>query len=158
MSRSTGSCAPRWSGRRSMGGRMVIARPSRIKLGEYWPALVFLGLLLIDIALKRRFTGFDLRSLCTAALPMALVALGQFLIVLARGVDLSLGPVASVAGAVMAISVTDHPIFGLAVPILIGLGAGLFNGLLIARLGLPPIIVTLATMSIWQGVALVILP
>jgi ribose transport system permease protein len=39
-----------------------------------------------------------------------------------------------------------------------GLVAGLLNGLLIVGLRLPPIIVTLATMSIWQGVALVLLP
>ena len=137
---------------------MASARTSGIKIGDYWPALVFVGLLLLDIALKRRFTGLDLRSLCTAAIPLALVAMGQFLVVLGRGVDLSLGPIASVAGVMMATTVTDHPALGLAGPIAVGAIAGLFNGLLVARLGLPPIIVTLATMSIWQGVALVILP
>jgi ribose transport system permease protein len=78
--------------------------------------------------------------------------------VLTRGVDLSLGPVASVAGAVMALTITDHPFLGLAAPVLIGLAAGLINGLFVARLELPPIIVTLATMSVWQGVALIVLP
>ena len=91
-------------------------------------------------------------------MPLALIALGQFLIILTRGIDLSLGPVASVAGAVMAISITSNPLIGFALPILIGLCAGLFNGGLVVGLGLPPIIVTLATMSIWQGVALVVLP
>lgn len=137
---------------------MVIARPDRIKIGEYWPALVFAVLLIVDIVLKRRFTGLDLRTLCTGALPLVLVAMGQFLIVLARGIDLSLGPVASVAGVLMATTVTDHPMLGIAGPLAIGLIAGLINGLLVAHLRLPPIIVTLATMSIWQGVALMILP
>jgi ribose transport system permease protein len=130
----------------------------RLQLGENWPALVFAGLFLLLMALKQGFSAFDLRGLCVNALPLVLIALGQFIIVLARGIDLSLGPVASVAGAVMALYVTDYPVIGLVGPILIGLVAGLSNGLAVARLGLPPIIVTLATMSVWQGVALVILP
>lgn len=122
------------------------------------PLLVFAGLLLIVIALKQGFGAFDLRSLCVNAAPLALIALGQFVIVLGRGIDLSLGPVASVCGAVMALTVTDHPLLGIATPLAIGIVAGLANGLPVARLGLPPIIVTLATMSIWQGVALLVMP
>lgn len=130
----------------------------RLHLGDNWPALVFAGLFVILILLKQGFSAFDLRSLCVNALPLVLIALGQFIIVLARGIDLSLGPVASVAGAVMALYVADQPVIGLVGPLMVGLVAGLGNGLAVARLGLPPIIVTLATMSVWQGVALVVLP
>jgi ribose transport system permease protein len=137
---------------------MSASRASRVLLGDNWPVLVFGGLLVVLIALKGRFTGFDAHSLSVNALPLTLVALGQFLVVLTRGVDLSLGPVASVAGAVMALTVSAHPILGLAAPLLIGLVAGLINSLFVARLGMPPIIVTLATMSVWQGVALIVLP
>jgi len=137
---------------------MPAPRASRFQLGDNWPVLVFVGLLAVLIGLKGRFTGFDAHSLSVNAMPLTLIALGQFLVVLSRGVDLSLGPVASVAGAVMALTITDHPFLGLAAPALIGLAAGLINGLFIARLELPPIIVTLATMSVWQGVALIVLP
>ena len=128
------------------------------QIGDNWPVFVFAGLLLLVIALKGRFTPFDLRSLCVNAMPLALLALAQFLVVLTRGIDLSLGPVASVAGATMALLATGHPALGVAAPILIGLGAGLFNGMMVAWISLPPIIVTLATMSIWQGIALIVLP
>ena len=135
------------------------ARPSRYpSLGDNWPVLVFAGLFLLVVSLKHGFTAFDLRSLCVNTMALALIALGQFLVVLSRGVDLSLGPVASVAGAVMALMATDHPAIGLMAPIAIGLIAGLLNGVMIALVRLPPIIVTLATMSIWQGIALVVLP
>jgi ribose transport system permease protein len=137
---------------------MPAPRASRFQLGDNWPVLVFVGLLAILIGLKGRFTGFDAHALSVNAMPLTLIALGQFLVVLSRGVDLSLGPVASVAGAVMALTITDHPFLGLAAPALMGLAAGLVNGLFIARLELPPIIVTLATMSVWQGVALIVLP
>jgi ribose transport system permease protein len=137
---------------------MSAARTSRLAFGDNWPVFVFISLLAVLIALKGRFTPFDVRSLSVNALPLALIALGQFMVVLTRGVDLSLGPLASVAGAVMALNVTAHPILGVVAPLLIGLSAGLVNGLFVARLGMPPIIVTLATMSIWQGVALMVLP
>jgi ribose transport system permease protein len=126
--------------------------------GSNWPVLVFLALLVTLILLKGRFNGFDMRALSVNSLPLVLIALAQFLVILTRGIDLSLGPVASVAASVMAITITGNPALGIALPLLAGLGAGLLNGLLIVGLRLPPIIVTLATMSIWQGVALVLLP
>jgi len=125
---------------------------------DLWPVVAFATLLVLLILLKGRFTAFDVRSLCVAALPLALLALGQFLVILTRGIDLSLGPIASVAGALMAIHVTDDPFLGLALPLAAGLSAGFLNGILVAGIGLPPIIVTLATMSVWQGIALMILP
>lgn len=127
-------------------------------LGGNWPVLVFIGLLVVLIVLKGRFNGFDARALSVNALPLVLIALAQFLIILTRGIDLSLGPVASVSGALMALTATDNPALGIALPLAAGLAAGLLNGVLIVELRLPPIIVTLATMSIWQGVALVVLP
>jgi ribose transport system permease protein len=137
---------------------MALARSRPLHIGDNWPVLVFAGLFAVLVALKGGFSAFDLRSLSVNAMPLALIALGQFVIVLARGIDLSLGPVASVAGAVMALTLTDHPALGIALPILVGLSAGLLNGVLVALLRLPPIIVTLATMSIWQGIALIVLP
>lgn len=131
---------------------------ARIQLADLWPMLVFAALLALLIVLKGRFTAFDLRSTVVNTLPLALIALGQFVIILTRGIDLSLGPVASVSGALMALYVTDDPALGLALPVIVGLASGALNGGLVVGLGLPPIIVTLATMSIWQGVALVLLP
>lgn len=135
-----------------------LSKTAGLRLGSNWPVLAFGLLFLLLVLLKGRFTAFDLRSLCVNALPLALVALGQFLIILSRGVDLSLGPVASVAGALMAIHISDNPAIGLLLPVVAGLSAGLLNGMLIAGIGLPPIIVTLATMSVWQGIALIVLP
>lgn len=140
---------------------MTAATVPRFRLARMsglWPVLVFAVLFALLVLLKGRFTLFDLRSMCVAALPLALIAMGQFLVILTRGIDLSLGPIASVSGAVMAITVATNPAAGIALPIAVGLGAGLLNALLVVGIGLPPIIVTLATMSIWQGVALLVLP
>ena len=127
-------------------------------LQRHWPVAVFLLLFAVLVVLKGRFTAFDLRSLCVNTLPLALIALGQFMVILTRGIDLSLGPVASVTGTLMAVLMVDYPVPGFVLPILVGAAAGLANGLLIVGLRLPPIIVTLGTMSIWQGIALLTLP
>lgn len=128
------------------------------RLGELWPVATFAILLGLLVILKGRFTAFDLRTLCVNVLPLTLIAMGQFFVVLTRGIDLSLGPVSSVAGATAALLLSHSIVVGLAAPIAVGVVAGLFNALLVVNFGLSPIIVTLATMSIWQGVALVILP
>lgn len=79
-------------------------------------------------------------------------------VIMAGGVDLSVGPVLAIAGLVSFYCLQgDLP---LAIVILAGLGVGVlvgtFNGLVIAFLQLPPIIVTLATLSIVRGSALIL--
>jgi ribose transport system permease protein len=137
---------------------MVLPTEMR-RQGTVGAIATFLVLFVIYIVLKGgHFSAFDLKTLCMNVLPLALVALGQFFIVMNNGIDLSLGPVMSVAGAVAALS------FPTSVPgaIILALGVaalgGVCNGILVVNLRLPPILATLATMSIFQGVALVILP
>jgi ribose transport system permease protein len=136
-------------------------RPSRLRglgIADNWPVLVFAVLFLLDLALKGRFTAFDLRTLCVNVLPLSLIALAQFFVVLTRGIDLSLGPIASVASCCAALLLTNSMALGVLVPLCVGAAAGLLNGVLVVSFRLPPIIVTLATMSLWQGVALLVLP
>jgi ribose transport system permease protein len=132
--------------------------PSRMSLEESWPVLTFAALLLLDVALKGRFSRFDLQTLCVNVLPLVLISLGQFFVVLTRGVDLSLGPISSVAGSCAALLLTRDMATGFAVALLAGAAAGFCNGLLVVRFTLPSIVVTLGSMSVWQGVALLILP
>lgn len=119
----------------------------------------FLALFVINLALKGgHFTAFDLKTLCMNVLPLALVALGQFFVVMTNGIDLSLGPVMSVAGSIAALTFSASVSGAIALALGAAVLAGACNGLLVVRLRLPPILATLATMSIFQGVALVILP
>lgn len=131
---------------------------SPFRLEENWPVLTFAALLLLDVALKGQFSRFDLQTLCVNVLPLMLISFGQFFVVLTRGIDLSLGPIASVAGSCAALLLTRNVAAGFAVALLAGAAAGFCNGLLVVRFALPPIVVTLGSMSIWQGVALLILP
>jgi ribose transport system permease protein len=136
------------------------SRLSRLsRQGTPGAILTFAVLLAIDIVLKGgRFSGFDVQTLCMNALPLVLVALGQFFVVLTNGIDLSLGPVMSVTGAIAALTFTHSAVLAVVLSLGAAVLAGLLNAILVVRLRLPSILGTLATMSIFQGIALVILP
>jgi ribose transport system permease protein len=97
----------------------------------------------------------------TATLTLLLVATGQTIVILSGGIDLSVGGVVSVSTALAATRFGEGGsrmvVWAVAI-VLFGAAAGAANGVLIARLKLQPFIVTLATWSIWSGVAFWLLP
>jgi ribose transport system permease protein len=99
-------------------------------------------------------------TLAGDGLPLALLALGQGIVILTAGIDLSIGGVLSLGTALAAtrFTGTGSALEWSIVILAIGLGAGALNGFLIGWLGLQPFIVTLATWSIFDGIALVVLP
>jgi ribose transport system permease protein len=99
-------------------------------------------------------------SLASVALPLCLVAFGQSLVIFTGGMDLSVGGIMSLGTVLLATHGGVHgPSLVLEVVLVAALGAaaGAINGVIIAHLDLQPFIVTLATWSIWGGVAYVIL-
>lgn len=85
------------------------------------------------------------------------LAIGQTLIILTAGIDLSLGAVMVFTSIVMASSVTNFGMPGpvaLVVGLVVGTLAGGINGLLVTRLRLPPFIVTLGTLNIFIALTL----
>lgn len=103
---------------------------------------------------------FDLTTLVDNALPLIFVGLGQTIVVVTRGLDLSVGGVVSIAVALTATQM-GHGIgivgWSLAI-LLLGAVAGAINGVLVAYTRLAPILVTLATLSIYDGLAIMLLP
>lgn len=107
------------------------------------------------------FGASGLDSLARAALPFALATVGMAIVVLAGGIDLSIAAmmaVASVTGAVLMDGATDAQSVPIVIGILLlGLVMGAINGTLITVSKVPDIVVTLAMLFVWQGVALLIL-
>lgn len=87
--------------------------------------------------------------------PVAILAVGMTLVIAARGVDLSVGAVMAVAGAVSA----TMSVNGYSMPVAVGAGlgagllCGLWNGILVAILDIQPIIATLVLMVAGRGIA-----
>jgi galactofuranose transport system permease protein len=86
--------------------------------------------------------------------PVALLSLGMVLVIATRGIDLSVGAVMAISGAIAASLADTH---SLAVVLAAALGAGLicglWNGFLVAVLGMQPIVATLILMVAGRGVA-----
>ena len=124
--------------------------------------LLLLVLLIWYANLIPRFGEFQITSISKNSLPLVYLALGQAIIVIAGGIDLSLGALLLLSNAIAARFMADQP-FGIVIVIallLIGFVACLngTTGYVIRISGVPDIVVTLATSYIWSGLALWILP
>jgi ribose transport system permease protein len=88
---------------------------------------------------------------------VGIIAVGQTLVIISGGIDLSVGSVAALSGVVGALTMTaggmPMPV-GVAVGSLVGMLIGLANGLLWTKGGIPPFIVTLGTMMAARGASL----
>jgi len=96
-------------------------------------------------------------------LPVILVTIGQAIVLLGGGLDLSNGSIVSVGNVILALTVVSADETGkniLMVLIVLGFGilAGFLNGFFTAYLGLQPVIITFATSYIYGGLALLLLP
>ena len=94
-------------------------------------------------------------DLLNRAAPVALLALGMSLVIATRGIDLSVGAVMAIAGAVAAVMVNAGAPWPIAVLAALGAGlaCGLWNGMLVAVIGIQPIVATLILMVAGRGVA-----
>jgi ribose transport system permease protein len=102
-------------------------------------------------------TPFNLESLMGASLALALVAIGQTFVVLTGGIDLSVGSTMSLVTLVAAIHMegsNGRLATGILLALAIGAAIGLLNGLIVAVLNVQPIVATLGTLSIVEGLAL----
>ncbi len=88
----------------------------------------------------------------------AIIAIGQTFVIITAGIDLSVGAVVGLSSVCVALLMkADLPIW-LSVILTLGMGAGvgLINGFGVVRLGLPPFIMTLASLTALRGVALLL--
>jgi simple sugar transport system permease protein len=86
--------------------------------------------------------------------PVALLSLGMVLVIATRGIDLSVGAVMAIAGAIAASLADSHALpVVLAAALGAGLVCGLWNGVLVAVFGIQPIIATLILMVAGRGIA-----
>lgn len=90
------------------------------------------------------------------AAPVLIVALGMALVIGTEGVDLSVGAVMALAAAIIPLYLGAGPLPAILMALVAGLVAGAFNGVLVARVGIQPIVATLALLVAGRGLALVI--
>lgn len=129
-----------------------------------WPLVGLIALVILNLVLNPAFLKITVLDGRLYGLPIDILnqgarglvlALGMTLVIATGGVDLSVGSIMAVAGAVAAVMLGDGA--PLALALLCGLGVGVLagaaNGLLVARLGIQPIVATLILMVVGRGAA-----
>jgi ribose transport system permease protein len=134
---------------------------SRETLRRRWVDYGFMAAFLLLLVISATasdvfFTQRNISNLFRQIVTNGLVSLGQLVVILTGGIDLSVGSIVSLSG-IMAAGLQQH--IPLPLAILVALGAGMavgaLNGFVVARFKLAPFIVTLATMSAIRGAAYV---
>ena len=139
----------------------------------FWPLVALIALIVINTIARPQFAKITIQdgrlygnliNILRNSAPLMLVSLGMTVVIATRGIDLSVGAVMAVSGAV-ALTIIDRAsdpnslgtvLIALAAALVVSLGLGLWNGLLVAVLGIQPIIATLVLMLAGRGVALLI--
>ncbi len=146
----------------------MIGRLTRHQL--FWPSAILVVLLLFNLPFTPNFFAINVRnghlygslvSILIFGTPLILVALGMTLVIATGGIDLSVGAVMAIAGALACWHIhglsNQDSIGGVLVAVVIALAAclvlGLWNGMLVARIGVQPIIATLILMVAGRGIA-----
>jgi ribose transport system permease protein len=130
-----------------------------------WIGLILVGLIVVFSLLE--YNAFvdvaNARNIATDAAVLLVLSVGQTFVIITAGVDLSVGAVLVFAGVVSAKAMTQVGgnswgtlAVGLGVALAAGLAWGILNGFLVAKARIPPLIVTLGTLGMSLGAALLI--
>ena len=137
---------------------MSVIRRVRPQLAALAVVLVLIGLVapgFFAISVQNGRLYGSLIDVGVRAAPVALLAIGMTLVIATKGIDLSVGAVIAITGAVAASLVVEgHPLpLVILAALAVGLICGLWNGMLVAMLDIQPIIATLILMVAGRGIA-----
>src|SRR5262245_61433928 len=155
---------PMPSSLRPPGSALVHARGCMRSLARHRESVLAIIIAVLIGAVAVRAPVFlspgSLDTLVTDGAILAIMALAQMLALVIRGIDLSIAANMALTGMLVAMLSTASPDLPVALTIAAALGLGLvlgaFNAALIALLGMPAIVVTLGTMSIYRGLVFLV--
>ena len=139
--------------RPSLGSRLgVLLRVRELGIG--------LLIVIVFVAATTKNSAFahaaSVQQLLTGAAIIALLSVGETLVIVTRNVDLSVGSVVGISAYIVGMTFRDHPntpvILGFVIGIAVGAVIGAINGLVVTVLGVPSLVVTLAGLYIIRGV------
>lgn len=157
----------RWS----FFGLIFTSIRGRTRTVGWLPLVALLTLGVFSLLAPDRFpTQFNLGNIVLDTSVLVIMAIGQGFVIMTAGIDLSVGSIlvlSSIVSGMVMLGISGEESFvygqstagwgtisvGFFVAVLLGLACGLANGLLVAKLGIPPLIVTLGTMGVFLGSA-----
>ncbi|AGB44202.1 ABC transporter permease [Mesorhizobium sp. CO1-1-7] len=119
-------------------------------------ALLVLLWIVLSLATPSFASGNNIANLLRQGSMIAIMAVGQTFVIITGGIDLSVGAVVGFATVVVAMLINAGVPIAVAILItlLVGVAIGLFHGFGIVKMGLPPFIITLATLTSLRGIGL----
>jgi rhamnose transport system permease protein len=147
----------------SAGVTAANGQPRLVRLLARWETLLVLalvGLIVLGTSLSPFFlTPGNFSNLIAALMEVAIMALPMTLIIVAGEIDLSVESMAGLSSAILGLLWAAGVPLWIGIPAVLVVGAlgGLMNGLLVARVGLPSLVVTLGTLALFRGLALIVL-
>ncbi|WP_454111854.1 ABC transporter permease [Microbacterium aurum] len=144
--------APKWSMRSVMAGQSI------------WIGLIFVALVILFTVISGdAFASLpNARNILAGVAIMIIISLGQMMVILTAGIDLSIGGVLVFSGVVAAMTMNAFDgsvagiLLGLLAAMVSGVVWGFINGFLVTKARIPPIIATLGTLGMSMGLALVL--
>ena len=120
--------------------------------------LLLIMLVFSALVSDKFFTGINISNLLKQNAAVGIVALGELVVILTGGIDLSVGGIVNMTTVIVAMCLRSNmPIpVAVLVALLSGIAAGIINGILITRLKLIPFIATMATLNIFGGIGLLL--
>jgi ribose transport system permease protein len=146
------SAAPA-SVRRPVGDRLLHAQASGVLLFT-----TYLVLFLYWYSAETFWTAQNLLNVARNVSFVAIMAIGQAMVIITGGIDLSMGSVLGLAGMVAGVLLNQEHgvVLAGAAALAAGIAAGALNGFLVVRVGMPPFVPTLGMLSLARGLAFVL--
>ncbi len=125
--------------------------------------IIFFTLVLVALVSLRTSNFFTVKNLEDIILDisiMSIVAMGQMIVMITGGIDISIGSGLAVSAMTVGVILRSHPEIPTLLAVLMGIGIGLvlgaFNGFVVNAMKIPPIITTLGTLSLFRGIVFLI--
>lgn len=136
----------------------------------FWPAFALLALLAVDVVQAPDFLAVRMQDghlygglidILRYGAPLVLISVGMTLVIATRGIDLSVGAVVAIAGALACLQIGELSeqnsvggvVAAIALALAVAVALGLWNGILVARFRIQPIVATLILMVAGRGLA-----
>ena len=128
-------------------------------VSKYYQYILLLIMILVSALMSDKFfTGINISNLLKQNSAIGIVAIGELVVILTGGIDLSVGAIVSMSTVVVSLMLKSGSSISVSiiVTLLIGILAGIINGTLITKLRIIPFIATLATQNIFSGIGLLL--
>jgi ribose transport system ATP-binding protein len=137
---------------------------SRFRISKKWAPpiiILFLTMIMMIIGAQKNptfLTPYNIGLIMWQVVPLALVVIGQAIVIITGGMDISVGNLTSLTTCVLSYTLVadGNIVLGIISALAVGVAAGLFNGFIIVKMKVPHFVATLATQIMFTGFALVL--